>query len=409
MKSSTSMGRRLGSFLMSIVTGALPSIIAILAGFLLGFIILLCVNPSQALAGIWMILKGGLTTGASGMGQVLYYTIPIMMTGLSVGFAFKTGLFNIGASGQFMMGAFAAIFAGIKWTFLPSGIHWIAAILAGMVAGAIWGMIPGILKALCNVNEVITCIMTNYIGMSLVNFLIKTIPGLYNGTTNKTVQVDSSAVIPKWGLTKLLPYNSLNAGIIIAIFFGILMYIILNKTTFGYELKACGYNKDASKYAGISAKRNIVLSMVIAGALAGIGGAMLYLSGSGLYYSVVDIVADEGFDGISIALLGMSHPIGIIFSSVFISHIQVGGFNLQLLKYDNEIIDIIIASIIYFSAFSLVFSNILSKLLKGRGGRSKNANAEPDTPIPAPNVAANLNDPVNAESTSDESKGGDDQ
>jgi len=376
---------RIGATLKNAVLSALPSLIAISAGFVLGFVILFFVNSSKALDGLLMILKGGFTFGRSGVGQVLYYAIPTIMTGLSVGFAFKTGLFNIGASGQFMMGAFAAIYAGIKWTFLPPGLHWIAAILAGMLAGAIWGVLPGVLKALCNVNEVITCIMMNYIGMSLINFLIKATPGLYNGATNRTNSVAASAVIPKWGLTKIFPYNSLNAGLIIAILIGVLMYIILNKTTFGYELKACGYNKDAGVYAGIGAGRNIALCMIIAGALSGIGGAMLYLSGSGIYYSVVDSIAGEGFDGISIALLGLSNPIGIVVAAIFISHITVGGFNLQLLGFDAEIIEVIIAAIIYFSAFSLLFRNIMARLSKSKG---ENANKEPE---PLPNVGARLN------------------
>ena len=159
--------------------------------------------------------------------------------------------------------------------------------------------------------------------------------------------------------------STVNSGFYIAIIVAIVMYIVLNKTTFGYELKACGFNKDASKYAGINEKRSIVFSMVIAGALAGLGGGLLYLSGpSGRHIKAVDVLAIEGFNGIPVALLGLSNPIGIIFSAIFISYITLGGNYLQTLDFVPEIIDIIIACIIYFSAFALLFRNILPKLLK---------------------------------------------
>ena len=278
------------------------SILAIICGLLFGFIILLASNPSQAVNGFMMIIKGGFTDGMKGVGDVLYYATPIIMTGLSVGFAFKTGLFNIGASGQFTAGAFAAVYVGIKWTFLPASIHWLVALLAAILVGALVGSIPGILKAFFNVNEVISAIMMNYIGMYIVNLLVRNY--IYDPLKNQSVAVAQSAILPKAGLDKIFVGASLNIGIFIAVLCVILIYVILNKTTFGYELKACGLNPHASKYAGINEKRNIVLSMVISGALAGLGGALLYLAGSGKYLQVLDIIAPEGFSGISVALLG---------------------------------------------------------------------------------------------------------
>ncbi len=296
------------------------------------------------------------------MGQVLYMATPMILTGLSVGFAFKTGLFNIGASGQFTSGAFVAVYIGIKWTFLPPSIHWIVALLGAILAGALWGMVPGILKALANVNEVIASIMMNYIGIYLVNMLI--VKTIYDPLKNQTLPIAKSAVIPRGGLDKMFGVNNMNIGIFIAIVVVVIIYIILNKTTFGYELKACGLSPDASKYAGINDKRNIILSMVIAGALAGLGGGLLYLSGSGKYMQVLDILAPEGFNGISVALLGMSNPIGILFAGLFIAHIKVGGYNIQLFNYSTEIIDIIIAVIIYCGAFALMFKNLIYKLTR---------------------------------------------
>ncbi len=339
----------------------LSSVLAIVAGLIIGFFILLFSNPQQALPGFLTILIGGFSDGLAGIGQVFYVATPIIMTGLSVGFAFKTGLFNIGASGQFTMGAFAAIFVGVKWDWLPSEIHWIVALLAAALFGALWGLVPGILKAFLNVNEVISSIMMNYIGMYLVNMMV--VKNVYDQVKNQSMPVKSAANLPRLGLDQILGPN-MNIGIFIAILFVILIYILIDKTTFGYELKACGQNPDASKYAGINAKRNIVLSMSIAGALAGIGGALLYLAGSGKHLQVLDVIASEGFNGISVALLGLSHPIGILFAGLFIGHITVGGYNLQLYDFVIEVIDIIIAVIIYFGAFALLFKNIIRSFTK---------------------------------------------
>ena len=338
------------------------AIMAIAVGLLFGLVILLISNFKNAFPALITIIKGGFTDGTTGMGQVLYMATPIIMTGLSVGFAFKTGLFNIGASGQFTAGAFVAVYIGIKWTFLPPSIHWIVALLGAIIAGALWGMVPGILKALANVNEVITSIMMNYIGIYLVNMLI--VKSIYDPLKNQTKSVAKSAIIPRGGLDKLFGVNNMNIGIFIAILVVSIIYIVLTKTTFGYELKACGHSPNASQYAGINDKRNIILSMVIAGALAGLGGGLLYLSGSGKYMQVIDILAPEGFNGISVALLGMSNPIGILFAGLFIAHIKVGGYNIQLFNYSTEIIDIIIAVIIYCGAFALMFKNLIYKLTR---------------------------------------------
>ncbi len=273
------------------LTSFAASLMAIAAGLIFGLIILLLSNAQDALPAFLTILTGGFSEGARGIGQVIYYATPIIMTGLSVGFAFKTGLFNIGASGQFTCGAFAAIYIGIKWTFIPPELHWIVALLGALAAGAVWGAGPGLLKAFFNVNEVITSIMMNYIGMYLVNMtIVKTV---YDSLKNQTKMVAKSAVLPKAGLDKLFNTNNLNIGIIIAVLAVIIIYIILQKTTFGYELKACGINKSASRYAGINEKKSIIISMVIAGALAGLGGGLLYLSGSGKYLQVLDVLAPE--------------------------------------------------------------------------------------------------------------------
>ena len=360
----------------------LSSVIAIAVGLLFGFIILLISNPAQAINGLTVIVKGGFNGGAKGVGQMLYYATPLILTGLSVGFAFKTGLFNIGASGQLITGALAAIWVGVNWTWLPAPWHWIVAIIVAMIVGGLWASIPGLFKAFLGVNEVISCIMMNYIGMYGVNYLIK-ISNVYDKLKNQTANVAKTAVLPYGGLNnifyeqigKLVRPSSVNIGIYIAIIAAVMIYVLLNKTTFGYELKACGHNREASRYAGINEKRSILLSMIIAGMLSGLAGAVMYLAKSdGLHIDVVEVLSPQGFNGIPVALLGLSNPIGIIFSGIFIAHIGQGGYYLQKLNYMPEIIDIIIGAIIYFSAFSLLFKNAILSVSK-RLGKNKNKEA----------------------------------
>ncbi|MCL2717414.1 MAG: ABC transporter permease [Lachnospiraceae bacterium] len=352
---------------------ALSSVMAILIGLFAGFIILLASNPAQAFNGFFIVLTGGFSD-LFNLGQVLYYATPIIMTGLSVGFAGKTGLFNIGASGQFTFGMYAAILVAIKMSGLPGPLVCLLALLAGIIAGALWGLVPGLLKALCNVHEVIACIMMNYIGMYLVNYLIVT-TDVYDNTRNMTMRLSQDANLPTLGLDNLFSAataggaarpSSVGSGILIAIFVCVLIYIVLEKTKFGYELKSCGYNHEAAHYAGINEKKGIMLSMTIAGGLAGLGGAMLALAGAGRGIKVVDVLAGEGFMGIPVALLALNNPIGIIFSGFLIAYLTQSGFLLQRLAFAPEIIEIIIAIIIYFSALALLLKGAIEYFIKGK-------------------------------------------
>lgn len=352
------------------------SILSAVIGLLFGFMLLLILNASKAGYGLERILLTGITAPDK-FAKVLYMSAPLIMVGLAVGFAFKTGLFNIGAAGQYTLGAFFALYTAIIW-----GFPWWAAVIAAMIGGAIWGAIPGLFKAFFNVNEVITSIMFNWIGMLLVNLLClntpKILANFWGGSVgNRTANLSAanpSAIIPKWGLDKLFHSNYMNIGVLVAIAIAIVTYVILNKTTFGYELKACGYNRNASVYAGISAKKNIILSMTISGALAGIGGGLYYLTGIG-NYNIEKLLLPMGFNGIPVALLGGSNPLGIIVSGIFISYIQVGGEALQP-TFSKEIIDIIIAVIIYMSALSLLVKLTLEKLQRRRKKTRGNGSAE---------------------------------
>ena len=295
--------------------GVLSSILAILAGLLVGLIVLLATNPSNAFPAFSALITGGFYSGMKTFGNVLYYAVPIIMTGLGVGFGFKASIFNIG--------------------------------------GALWALLPGLLHAYRRVNIVIATIMMNYIGMYLVNYLIKIAP-IYDNVKNQTRPVPAAHRLPTAGLEKIFPDSSANIGIFIVIVVAIIVFILLEKTNFGFELKACGKNRDASIGFGVDAKRMIMTAMLISGALIGLGGALLYLSSAGKYIKVEDVQAAEGMNGIPVALLAMNHPIGIIFTGIFIAYMQVSGFYMQTYGFTTEIVDIIVSVIVYFSAFSFI-------------------------------------------------------
>lgn len=344
------------------------SLICIVIGLLLGLVALAVINVEHAFGdGLMVILTSGLKS-ARNMGTVLANGAPLIMTGLSVGFAFKTGLFNIGAAGQYTLGAFGALYCAIVLQ-LP----WYLCLLAAMVLGAFWGAIPGFFKAYLNINEVITSIMFNWIGLYLVNDIMygKGKSPLYDLATTKTHslrKVAPQSMIPSCGMSGVFGnLQSVTIAIFIAVFLAIVVYIVLSKTTFGFELKACGFNKNAAQYAGINDKRNIILSMTIAGALAGIGAGLYYLSTVAEWNPQVSTSLPAiGFNGISAALLACSNPIATIFSSLFISYITVGGTKLSTQYYTKEIADVITALIIYLCAFSLLFKNKIRAALFGR-------------------------------------------
>ena len=356
------------------------SLLCVLIGLLLGYLFLMVLNPAGAWTqGFKRILMGGFYMKPIGIGKEIAQAAPLIMTGLSVGFAFKTGLFNIGAAGQYTVGAFGALYFAIVLK-----CPWWVCLLASALFGAIWGAIPGIFKAFLNVNEVITAIMFNWIGLYAVNTII------YGGGTGIMYDVAKTksyslranfpdAVIPDLGLGDILMNQSTTIAIFLAIFIAIVMWFIIDKTVFGYELKACGHNKDSARYAGINEKRNIVLSMVIAGSLAGFGAGLYYLSGVA-EWNPQDSTAlpGIGFDGISVALLASSNPIGTIFSATFIAHISTGGSFMDTNIFPPEIADVISGVVIYLCAFSILFKNWFTRIFAGKRKRHTATATEPD-------------------------------
>jgi simple sugar transport system permease protein len=338
--------KRIKTILKSTFNVMKPSLLAVFIGFLAGLIILFIFNPSEAFPAFFTIFFGAFNDGTRSLGNWLYAASPIILTGLSVAFAFRTGLFNIGASGQMMVGSFVAVYIGVKGN-IPGNLHWIVALLAGTLAGGIWGLIPGLLKAFRNVNEVVTSIMLNYVAGYVIYTLIDA--HIRSGQYARSRYVKSSAMLPS--LQELLPRSTANIGIFIAIAIAIIIHLILHRTTFGFELKASGYSMDGSKYAGMNTKKNVVLAMFISGLLAGMAGGVAYLV-NGKAINTAFAIFPEGFDGISVALLGLGEPLGALFAGLFLSNVRTGAFYMQGYSFTPEIIDMIIAIIIYTTAIS---------------------------------------------------------
>ena len=365
----------------------LASLLSILIGLVVGTLIVIIVGltkDSIPNSGIWdgvrLVFAGILSTGrdAAGnltfgfhpqnMGNMLFRATPLIMTGLSVAVAYKTGLFNIGAPGQYLMGTLATLMIalGIPSTSCPAWVIWILAFLGGCLAGALWGAIPGALKAFLNINEVLACIMTNWLAANIVTwaFDVSNFKNVVENTKTAYIYKTSfnHVATPKMLMDKLFPGSQANGGFWIAVIIAIAMYVLINKTTLGYELKACGSNRNAARYAGINDKRNIILSMAIAGALSAGGAALYWLAGNTeFYWSTYQTLPAEGFNGIPVALLAANNPIGVIFTAVFMAMLKIVGTQLTgFTAYNEYITDVIIAVIVYLSAFSLLIRNVIS-------------------------------------------------
>ena len=425
----------------------LSSLIAILLGMVFGSILIAIVGLNDSdiggkgvFDGIKLVFLGLFSTGMkdgsltfgfnpSLFGDMLFRATPLIMTGLSVAVSQKTGLFNIGAPGQYLMGTTVSLMIAlsIPASSVPPVVIWLLAFLGGILAGALWGAIPGLLKAFLNINEVLACIMTNWISAILTTWLFDVSrfsvfrgpatsamgePIVLNGSFKNLIESTKSAYVymtnynnvatAKLGLDKIFPGSQVNGGILVAILLAVVVYIVINKTTFGYQLKACGANRHAARYAGIQDKRNIVFSMAIAGGLAGAGASLYWLSGNTEFaWQTYQSLPAVGFNGIPVALLAINNPIGVIFSGVFMAMLNIIGTRLKALTAYNEYItDVIIAAIVYLSAFALVIRMWL-------GGRKKKKEAAPKPAEPAP-VQPAAEKPVETSdpAVSEEQKGG---
>lgn len=341
------------------------SVICIILGLLVGYIVLLVINPAGAGKALSSILKNFLyfprpAVALEYFGSTLAKTAPLLMCTLSILFAYKVGLFNIGASGQYAVGAGLSL-------YLALALHmpWYVCIIAAMIGGGILGGVVGVLKAYLNVNEVIAGIMLNWISLYCINMLLTNVK---ESSTTYTLALRTNspkALIPSLGLSHLFSGNRyVTIAIPLAVIIAVLIWIMMEKTKLGYELKATGLNKNAAKYAGMKEKQNMILTMVIAGCLSGLGASFLYLSGIEQWSCAQTAVPAMGFNGIAAAFLGGLNPIGSIFSAFFIQHITSGGSYVDKMIYCSQISDLISSIIIYFCSFVLFFKYCMNQQLK---------------------------------------------
>ena len=329
-----------------IATPLVAVFLALLVGA--GFILFVGENPLTAYGILFMESLGSVRNIAT----TLQRATPLMFTGLAVAFAYRAGLFNIGAEGQLYMGAFAAAWVGFTFTALPRLIHLPLAILAGMIGGALWGAIPGFLKAKLGIHEVINTIMLNFIALYLTDWLAT---GPFHGGSwvPETARVSASAA-----LARLYPPTRLSSGIYLALLAALIAYLILWKTKQGYELRAVGLNPQAAEYGGINVAKNTIIAMAISGALAGLAGTEQIL---GLHQRfIVRFSADLGFMGVAVALLGKNHPVGVLLAAILFGALQTGSAAMdRLTSVPRELITIIQALIIFFVAADYLIRRIL--------------------------------------------------
>ena len=349
------------------VQSLIASLICVILGLFIGYIVLLFINPEGAGEAIMAVIKNFFTykkatSQLKYFGNTLVKTAPLLMCSLSIIFAYKVGLFNIGAAGQYCAGIALSLYAALGW-----GWSWFPCLLLAMLGGAALGAISGLLKSYCNVNEVISGIMLNWITLYLTNMLLTNVKEVASPYTIVLSHANRSAVLPSLGFGALFNKNQyVGLAIPLSIVIAILVKIVLDKTKFGYELKATGNNRNAAKYCGMAEKRNIILTLVISGAIAGMGAAMLYLTGYEQWQCSTSSVPGMGFNGIAAAFLGGLSPIGAILSSFFIQHITIGGAYVDKSLYCAQISDLIASIIIYLCGFVLFMKQFMNARIAKR-------------------------------------------
>lgn len=340
------------------------SVVSIFLGFLVGAVVLALAGFNPIVAYKSMIL--GIFSKPKYLAWVIVRSTPLILTGLSVSFAFRTGLFNIGAEGQFMVGALVVAILGYVLK-LPAIIHIPLTIGVATIAAGLYGGIAGYLKSKFGVHEVICTIMLNWIALYITNYVVA-LPGLKNPGPESTYDIHETARISiDWLKSIIGPGVKTNWGFIIALAIVAIFAYYLFKTTMGFELRAVGFNKDAAQYAGINVRKSTIKSMFIAGALAGLAGA-LQVSGVSYHISKLAVSEGYGFNGIAVALMGNTTPIGVVVSGLLFGGIQYGSTKMQFIGIPSEVINIVIGSIVFFVAISRVFKVALARMKNSRRG-----------------------------------------
>ena len=331
------------------------TLLSIIIGFAVGalFLAIMGLSVGQAYGKLFQSIFSSIKS----ISYCIVYATPYIATGLSVAFSFKTGVFNIGAEGQFVVGSMSACVVGILLADLPPFVLIPLCFLAAALAGALWGTIVGILKTRWGINEVLSMIMFNWIAFFLSNY-IAGFPAIHsegNAEATRNISENARILFSKDFISRLNLCSTANWGILVAIVLTVVVYIIIEKTTLGYELKAVGFNKNAAEYGGINVNRSILTSLAISGALAGIGGALLLL-GMGGRISVFSSQEGYGFAGIVVALIGVTNPFGVFVAGLFYGAMTYGGSKLNLVGAPTQVVSIIMGTIVFFIAISSIFS-----------------------------------------------------
>ena len=331
------------------------TLLSIIIGFAVGalFLVIMGLSVGQAYGKLFQSIFSSIKS----ISYCIVYATPYIATGLSVAFSFKTGVFNIGAEGQFVVGSMSACVVGILLGGLPAYVLIPLCFLAAALAGALWGTIVGILKTRWGINEVLSMIMFNWIAFFLSNY-IAGFPAIHsegNAEATRNISENARILFSKDFISRMNLCPTANWGILVAIVLTVVVYIIIEKTTLGYELKAVGFNKNAAEYGGINVNRSILTSLAISGALAGIGGALLLL-GMGGRISVFSSQEGYGFAGIVVALIGVTNPFGVFAAGLFYGAMTYGGSKLNLVGAPTQVVSIIMGTIVFFIAISSIFS-----------------------------------------------------
>ena len=337
----------------------LSTIIAIASALLISFVVMFAFNPKNAPRAFVELMSGGVSLGLKGIGQVLYYTAPYMILGVSAAFSFQTGIFNMGINGQFAVGSLVAVLIAGLATWIPGSIRWVVALFAAAAAGMLWSIIPGILKAYWGASEVVPGIMMNYISVFLCNEVIT--KHFYQPITTSSKYISKDATLPSMGLDKVFPGSNASSALLIALITVAIVYVIVYKSSFGFGLRASGKNLQAARYAGVAEKKNIMLVMLISGLLAGFAGGVFFLSSTTKTIMIADRVSSDAGYAIPIALLAGKNPIGVIFIAFFMAWITVGGTMIQSYGFPTETVSMITSIIFYFSALSFLAQKALER------------------------------------------------
>ena len=351
-------------------------ILSIILGFIIGafFLMIMRLSVGEAYGRLFNTV-----TSLKGITYVIVYSVPYIVAGLSVAFSFKTGVFNIGAEGQFVAGSMAAAIVGIMGGALPKPVLIPLCFIAAMLVGAFWGIIVAVLKTKWGINEVLSMIMFNWIAFYLSNFLAG-VPGIKSdgsAEATKNISENASMLFSKEFIKSAGIAPTSNWGIIIAVIMMLISWFVIEKTTLGYRLKAVGSNKFAAEYGGINVNRSIITALSFSGALAGLAGA-LQLMGMGSRISIFSSQEGFGFAGIVVALIGCSNPFGVLAAGLFYGALMYGGSKLNLVGAPTQLINVIVGTVVFFIAISTIFRNVryLKKKKPGNAGQSKSSDKE---------------------------------